>query len=420
MKILHVVHQFAPHFVGGTELYTAGLVAEQVKLNHKVGIFVPTPERPSQDTAVVQSDLNGATLFQVSVGPRSGAQVFKDTLASSGPIADGFQQVLADFRPDVVHIQHLMGLPVRAIDGALKASQINFVVTLHDFWWVCANAQRLTNYDQTLCAGPGWGHLNCGRCAAARGGRSGGMAPAFSPLMGWRNRMLRPLLQRADAVFAATRFVADWHQQQVQFNQKIEVVPLGIDLDQFAAVQVDKPNLDKNGLNLLYVGGLSPQKGVHVIVDAVGRLGNEIQLNIMGDETKFTDYVAALKENAPPNIRFMGKRSAPEIAQAMASADMLLIPALWYETFALVLSEAFALKLPVMVSDIGAMAERVTDGINGIKVKPGDVAAWAEAIQAVAADKSILQKLAKGIPSGVSMHEHANIIDRHLVNLATK
>lgn len=420
MKILHVVHQFAPHFVGGTELYTAGLAAEQIKLGHTVAVFVPTPDEPVAEKTFLKRDVDGIPLFQVPVGPRSGAGVFKDTLASSGAIADGFEQVLADFRPDVVHIQHLMGLPIRAIDAALKRTKVKFVVTLHDFWWVCANAQRLTNYDQTLCDGPGVGHLNCGRCAAARGGRFGGMAPAFAPLMGWRNRLLRPLLQRADEVFAATRFVADWHQQKANLPQTISVVPLGIDLDQFTAVQSKQPDLNNKKLNLLYVGGLSRQKGVHVIVQAVSRLGDEIQLNIMGDETKFTDYVATLKENAAPNIRFMGKQSAPNIAQAMATADMLLIPALWYETFALVLSEAFALNLPVMVSDIGAMAERVTDGLNGIKVKPGDVTAWEKAIRTVAADKSVLQSLANGIPDGVSMQAHAVTIDRHLVNLAIK
>lgn len=418
MKILHVVHQFAPHFVGGTELYTAGLAAEQVKLGHEVAVFVPTPEEPVSNQLVPNVVSEGVLIFQIPVGERSGAQVFQDTLASSGAIGDAFEQVLTEFQPDVVHIQHLMGLPVRAIHSALKQKQIKFVVSLHDFWWVCANAQRLTNYDETLCDGPGVAHLNCGRCAAVRGGRSGGMAPALAPIMGWRNRLLRPLLQHADTVFAATQFVAKWHHEQIELSRPIEIAPLGIDVDQFKNVSNSNSLSQDEHLNLLYVGGLSQQKGVHIIVDAVNQLGDGVQLNIIGDESKFTDYVAGLKENSAPNVRFLGKRSGSDVAQAMASADMLLIPALWYETFVLVLSEAFAIGLPVMVSDIGALGERVTDGVNGIKVEPGNAKAWRQAIQAVADNKSGLRRLAEGRPDTISLEQHASVINRHLVKIA--
>ena len=114
MRILHVVHQFAPHFVGGTELYTAGLAEQQVAQGHEVAVFVPIPKIAHSDPFMETKSESGYALFQVPVGERSGQQVFQDTLASSGPIAAAFIQVMATYQPDIVHIQHLMGLPMSA------------------------------------------------------------------------------------------------------------------------------------------------------------------------------------------------------------------------------------------------------------------------------------------------------------------
>ena len=233
MRILHVVHQFAPHFVGGTELYTASLAEQQVAQGHEVAVFVPIPKIAHSDPFMETKSESGYALFQVPVGERSGQQVFQDTLASSGPIAEAFTQAMATYQPDIVHIQHLMGLPISAIDQTLSGRRCKIVVTLHDFWWICANAQRLTNYDQTLCEGPSKLYLNCGRCAAARAHAPAVLAPALAPLMVRRNRSLARLVQRADRVIAASNFVANWHTEGLNLNRPIEVAPLGIDTDEF-------------------------------------------------------------------------------------------------------------------------------------------------------------------------------------------
>ena len=61
-----------------------------------------------------------------------------------------WRQALDAFKPDLVHVQHLLGLPASLIDEVVKLG-IPFLVTLHDYWWVCANANLLTNYDGQAC-----------------------------------------------------------------------------------------------------------------------------------------------------------------------------------------------------------------------------------------------------------------------------
>ena len=99
MKILHIVHQFAPHFVGGTELNTAGLAAKQMQNGHEVAIFVPAPVTISDGSLFTVADEPCGRVYRVPVGDRSGTAVFRDTLANSGLIADALQQVLDRFQP---------------------------------------------------------------------------------------------------------------------------------------------------------------------------------------------------------------------------------------------------------------------------------------------------------------------------------
>jgi hypothetical protein len=86
-----------------------------------------------------------------------------------------------------------------ALLKAIKARAIPFVVTLHDYWWICANAQLLTNYNPQICAGPE-AYVNCARCALARSGVPH-LWPAIPPLSGllsWRSRLLREFCWQRD------------------------------------------------------------------------------------------------------------------------------------------------------------------------------------------------------------------------------
>ncbi|MEM8858390.1 MAG: glycosyltransferase [Chloroflexota bacterium] len=405
MRILHIVHQFAPHFVGGTELNTAGLAEQQVQHGHDVAIFVPAPIESKNDNPVDVADEKHGRVYRVPVGQRSATQVFRDTLANSGPIADALDHVLADFRPEVIHIQHLMGLPVRAVSKLLKSYDAPIIITLLDFWWVCANAQLLTNDTEEICDGPNR-FINCGRCAAARANQPLILAPALAPIFALRSNWLRPLLTQADATFAPTQFVADWYSQRVDFKHPVKVIPLGFE----PPTHLPEPtqSLAADGpLKLAYVGGLSQQKGVHVIIQAINQLKEiDLTLTIGGDEDKFPEYVAHLKQASDNRVTFRGKLPPAVVRQLMAESDLLLVPSIWYETYAIVVSEAFAAGIPVAVSDLGALAERVEDRVTGFKVPPANAEAWARTIEHAAKNRPILSRMAMNKPKSFTMKDH--------------
>ena len=417
MRILHLVHQYGPESVGGTELYTQTLARHQTRQGHEVAVFFPA-RQPAGPTAAspLRSEHRdeGVRVYGIAAGERSPRQVFFSTFGEPS-LSRAWQAVLAAERPDVVHVQHLMGLPLAVVDH-IQTTGIPFVITLHDYWFPCANAQLITNYDQTVCAGPEW-WLNCARCALARAGRAemGWLAPAVAPLLAYRSRQARQVLQRAQRIIAPTDFVRRTYEELGMPGERMIVIPHGIEIP----ATVEDAQLQRRRLNgalhIAYVGSLAWQKGVHVLIEAVNELPHEgVRLSLYGGLDAFPDYVARLKRAARhPRIDFAGPLSRAELWQTLLQeVDVVVVPSIWYETASLVVQEAFAAKVPVVASRLGALQERVAHERDGLLFPAGDAGALRALLQRLRDEPDLLPRLSANIGPVRRMQEHAADVER--------
>lgn len=120
----------------------------------------------------------------------------------------------------------------------------------------------------------------------------------------------------------------------------------------------------------LFVGRLSVEKGLGVMLDAWRKLDNKIPLKILGDGPMSGLVTEAAKEM--PEIEWLGRRSLEEVYEIVGKAAFLVFPSEWYETFGRVAIEAFAKGTPVVASNIGAIAELIEHGRNGLLFRPSD------------------------------------------------
>ncbi len=399
MRILHILHQFMPEKIGGTELYTQTLARHQVQRGHHVAIFTPATH---PETAVTVE--NGVQVHRVRVRERSPAGVFRSNFRQP-EIETAFGSVYHVTQPDLVHVQHLMGLPINLV----KQIDVPTVVTLHDYWYLCLNAQLLTNYDDSICDGPrNW--VNCGQCALARARLPsvGLLGAGLAPLLGWRHTKLRQVLDNAAALIAPTRFTRDIYAQMGLSAEQIQVVAHGIKLP--AVMPAPAPR--SKGLRIAYVGGIARQKGLDALVTAVNQLPNDVELHIYGDLTAFPQYTRELEHlNEHPGIRFAGRLPHDELWNALAQADVLVVPSLWYETAALVIQEAFAAGVPVVASRLGALQERVQDGVDGRLFTPGDANELTNILTEFNEHPQSLDRLREGIRPVITIEEHINAIE---------
>jgi len=410
MRILNLVHQYLPERVGGTELYTQAIARAMVARGHTVGVFHRSNR---DDPGLLYRDEQGAAVWSASAGVMSPGQRF---LAShrQAVLHGAFETVIETFRPDVVHIQHMMGLPV-SIAQLLQRARIPYVITLWDFWWRCANAQLLTNDSQQICDGPTRTFLNCARCAVARAGASTGAAarlsggllrlpalPLVAPLMARRNALLDAIIRRAARLLAPTPFVAAWYVRRGFPEERVVVLPPAL-----AYPDNITHHGDSGVLRVAYIGGLSAQKGVHVLIEAFAGLHGEAELWVAGDESADPGYSRVLRETASPNVRFLGRLDREDVWKTLAQVDVVAVPTLWYETYSFIISEAFVAGAPVLVSRLGPLADRVRDGVDGLLLPPGDVSSWRGALQSLVDTPGRLGNLRSGVRQPESLTEHA-------------
>jgi len=405
VRILHVLHQYMPDHIGGTELYTRALSLGQLHDGHQVAIFVPS-EVSSDWPKPAEED--GLRIYRFPAGQQSPSKRFRSTFFNAS-IQNAFTSVLHRERPDIVHIQHMIGLPASLVDELLE-NEIPYLITLHDYWYFCPNAQLLTNYDNTLCEGPAW-WLNCARCALARLDLwdSTLLSLSIAPVFALRDRRVSKALKGAANLIAPTPFVRDTYGKQGVNIDRIVIIPHGIDPPDNAFPR--KESLD-NELRVCYVGGLSWQKGVHVLVQAFNGLEEErSSLSIWGDQTAFPEYVRELRELAQhQGIHFEGRLSRDKLWLVLADSDVVVVPSLWYETASLIVQEAFAAGVPVVASGIGALSSRVNDGVDGLLVPPNDPETLRGTLQKLIDNPDLLRQLRSGIQPVYTISEHTQKI----------
>ena len=406
MRILNLVHQYLPERVGGTELYTQAIAAEMATRGHDVGIFFRS-DRP-EPGLTTRSD-GPVRVWAASAGALAPAQRFLATYRNPA-LQDAFESTLAEFQPEIAHIQHMMGLPA-SVAATLRRRGIPYVITLWDFWWRCANAQLLTNYSQEICAGPARTFMNCAACALARAGRPGlwPAQPAVAALMAQRNRALSSMVAGARRLIAPTEFVRRWYVEHgFPADRTVTLSPA-------LATAGAQPRAPRSGpFRVAYIGGLSFQKGVHALIEAFGGLRGDAELLIAGDETADPDYCRRLRALAGPRTRFLGRLDRVGVWRTLAEVDVVAVPTLWYETYSFIISEAFAAGAPVLASRLGPVADRVRDGVDGSLLPPGDVAAWRAALQALVDSPDQLARLAAGVRPPQTLTRHADELERLL------
>jgi glycosyltransferase involved in cell wall biosynthesis len=174
---------------------------------------------------------------------------------------------------------------------------------------------------------------------------------------------------------------------------KIEVVPLGVDPEVFAPVS--RPASRESGrefFQLLCVGRLVPEKGQHILLDAVSRLrqqGRDVRLILAGDGPSRAALEAFVRgRGMQPSVTFTGAINQDQIRAIYARADAFVL-ASFAEGVPVVLMEAMAMEIPCVATWIAGIPELIGDGTCGLLVSPGNPVALAAAIARLLDDASL-------------------------------
>lgn len=177
-------------------------------------------------------------------------------------------------------------------------------------------------------------------------------------------------LALASRVIVPSRFVADTLREYPGVLPPVSVVPYGCP----APIAADARRWYAGGpLRVLFVGGLSQRKGLSYLLDAVRRHGDAIKLTIIGTGAG-GDLLAG------SHHRLLGSMPHATVLEEMRNHDVFAFPSL-FEGFGLVITEALAQGMPVIITPACGPADMVTDGVEGWVVPIRDSASIAERLQ---------------------------------------
>jgi glycosyltransferase involved in cell wall biosynthesis len=412
MRIALVVHKFPPSSMGGTENYTLNLAQELSRRGHPVFVFYRA-EPPVANAQMSWEDRPGFRACRVSGGfdikTASAPTKFLDTFYSRG-IERAFGRFLDESRPDLVHFQHVMWLSYRLIAMA-KQRGLPAVLTLHDYWFLCANSQLIWP-DAQVCQGKAGG-LNCARCALAQAHWPGGnlLRPVIAPAFLWRDALVRGAALRADRWIAPSHFLIERYVKAGFPVERFVYLENGTDVEHIH--RYPRQPSAGGAMRFAYLGSLAWQKGVHIVVQAFrGIPAEKAVLRIYGDRGVFPDYAASLQQVADPaNTSFPGAVPNEEVGRVLAETDVIVVPSLWYENSPMVIQEAFAAGVPVLGSQLGALSEKVRPDVDGWLYPAGDVVAWHMAMLSLAEHPERVKQCHETIPAALTVQQHTDLLE---------
>jgi glycosyltransferase involved in cell wall biosynthesis len=312
------------------------------------------------------------------------------------------RRALAEERPDVVHVMHPMHFP--HVFTEAQAAGIPLIAHVPDFFYPCARITMVQS-GGALCSSPEAGERCITTC---------GIAPAPQRLA-WA----RMSLDSASAVVCPCRATIDLHRQSGFDTSRWHHVPWGVDYTLHPARLEPPP---PGPLRVGFLGTLLEHKGAHVAVDAVSsRPGLDVELRLYGGSFEQHEYEAALRDAAgsDPRILFVGGYEHPELPRILAGLDAVVIPSLWHENLPTVGLNAIASGLPLLVSDVGGLTELLDDYACGIAFRRGDAEDFAELLERLAGDSSILTGIRSRMAAPPSVEEEASQIEA-LYELASR
>lgn len=271
-------------------------------------------------------------------------------------------------RPDLIHFHNTFPLVSAAPYWTAAARQIPVVQTLHNFRLLCPQAMLLRDglpcHD---CVGRLPWRAVTRRCYHGSAAQSGVAAAALVA-----HRLIGSYRRRVQAYIALSCFSRAQYIAGGLPAQRIHVKP------NFVEDRCEAAPMRRGGG--LFVGRLSAEKGVAMLIDAVTLLGERAgPLRVVGDGPLAAPVRAAF------GAGYLGQRSPAQVGALMRSSSFLVAPSTCLETFGLVAIESFAAGLPVIASGHGGLGELIEDGVTGLHVRPGDAAdlarkiAWARA-----------------------------------------
>lgn len=266
------------------------------------------------------------------------------------------------FKPDIVHIHNLHFAASTSVIFAVKKLNVACVFTLHNYRLICPSATLFYNgniFLASLKSNFPWSAVSKGVYNNSK------LLTFWLGFSIWLNRKLK-VLSLVDRFILLTE-----DSKKIIANSNLNINPDKISIKPNFTSNLPINTFDKRvrGNHFLYIGRLSKEKGIDLLLDAFKSL--PYSLKIIGDGPLKNSVISFAKNNA--NVDYLGFQDKETIATELLKCTALVFPSIWFETFGLTIIEAFANSTPVIAANIGAPSSIIEDEYNGLLFEASNV-----------------------------------------------
>jgi glycosyltransferase involved in cell wall biosynthesis len=282
-------------------------------------------------------------------------------------------------------------------------------MTLHEYMAICFNnGQMVKTGSNRLCFGET--AEDCHRCF-----------PDRSTVDFWlRKHRYQSHFRLVDQFVSPSEFLRDRYIGWGIDPARIVVIENGQSTGKFMSPRPLREGETRNRFG--FFGQINPFKGVSVLLEGLASLRKsqrrDIVLEIHGanlenQSTEFRDRIAALRAplEAEGCLQWIGPYEPFQMGERMANVDWVVVPSIWWENSPMVIQEAFTFGRPILASNIGGMAEKIRNGVNGVHVPVGNARAWGDTLHRLAGATDEWDRLRAGIERPIT---HTECAQAHL------
>jgi glycosyltransferase involved in cell wall biosynthesis len=302
--------------------------------------------------------------------------------------ASDIRKLALKTKPDVVHVHNTFPLISPSVFWGIRNLPCAAVLTLHNYRLFCAAGMPLR--DGQVCTQcldkrsmiPGL------RYGCYRGSRLATIPLALSIAL---HRQIGTWTKHVDRFITLTQY-----QREMVIHAGLSPSLVCVKPQFYPGSPEPIPWIDRDD-RVLFVGRLSPEKGIRDLLSAWRILGpNGPNLDIIGDGPDRKALESQIESDGLDRVRLLGQLSFDETQNRIARSRLLVVPSTWFEGFPMVIREAYAYGVPVAASRLGSLAELVSENTNGFLFSPNCPAQISAVIRNAWNDQQGLEKLARG------------------------
>ena len=321
------------------------------------------------------------------------------TTSSRSLLSRAFVRFLREVSPDVVHFHHYMGVGLDAIRVARRVlPEARIVVTLHEFFSICLrDGQMITRPGDRLCN-------------AASPVRCSGCFPEVNrSQLALREIWFKRHFALVDGFISPSHFLKQRYVDWGIPPDRIEVIENAQVATTYSGQSNGSPAAELYR-TFAFFGRVDRYKGIEILLRAADIIARRTAIEsapppprilvygtIAAQPADFKEHITDALAGAPDFLEYRGPYDMTQVISLMSSVGWVLVPSIWWENSPVVIEEAFISGRPVICSDIGGMAEKVTDGVNGRHFRARDPDDLARVILEAGASEKEWRNLSRNV-----------------------